>query len=401
MALLSVEDALERVLRGVGRLGAETVWLDQAAGRTLAADLAARRDQPPVAVSAMDGYALRAADVAAAPASLKVVGLSAAGRGFEGVVGPGEAARIFTGAPLPRGADAVQMQEKTSREGEAVSILETVAPGRHVRAAGLDFSAGVVGLREGKRLSAAAVAFAAAMNHAEVSVARAPRVAILATGDELVEPGAEPGPDQIVASNHLGVAALAREAGARADLLPIAPDDPVRLAQALRNALALEPDVLVTIGGASVGEFDLVREALGGVGMELDFWRIAMRPGKPLTFGRLGAASILGLPGNPVSALVTARLFLTPLLRAMQGDPAAGADPTRPARLGVDIDANDERQDYVRARAEWREDGWVATPLPSQDSSVLRALAGADALIVRPPHAPAQKAGARCRAIPL
>ena len=401
MAMLAVEDALARILAGVARLGAENVPLAAAAGRTLAADLAARRDQPPVAVSAMDGYALRAADVAAAPATLRLIGTSAAGRGFDGVVGPGEAARIFTGARLPQGADAVQMQEKTTHDASAVTILESVPPHRHVRAAGLDFRANSVLLRAGARLSPAAVALAAAMNHAEIPVARAPRVVIVATGDELVEPGAAPGPDQIVASNHLGVAALARAAGAQATLAPIAPDDPARLADALRAALALKPDVLITIGGASVGEFDLVRDALGGVGMTLDFWRIAMRPGKPLTFGRIGATHVLGLPGNPVSALVTARLFMVPLLRAMQGDGAAGEDPSRPARLGADIGPNDERQDYVRARALWTETGWIVTPLPAQDSSVLRALAGADALLVRPPRAPAAPAGALCRAIPL
>ena len=398
MAMLPVADALARILAGVSRLGAETVPLDAAAGRTLAADLAARRDQPVVAVSSMDGYALRAADRAA---TLKLIGVSAAGRGFDGVVRPGEAVRIFTGARLPQGADAVQMQEKARREGESVAILEPVAPGRHVRAPGLDFRAGQVLLTEGTRLSPAAIALAAAMNHGAVAVARAPRVVILATGDELVEPGTEPGRDQIVASNHLGVAAMARAAGAEATLLPIAPDDPQKLAAALRAALALRPDVLVTIGGASVGEFDLVRDALGGVGMTLDFWRIAMRPGKPLTFGRIAETAVIGLPGNPVSALVTARLFMVPLLRAMQGDPMAGDDPARPAILGADMPANDERQDYVRARAAWTADGWMVTPMNAQDSSVLRALAAADALLVRAPHAPAAREGEHCRAIPL
>lgn len=397
-ALLPVAEALARILDGAARLGAETVALAEADGRTLAADLAARRDQPAVAVSAMDGYALLAQDGAAAR---RIVGVSAAGRGYDGVVGPGEAVRIFTGARLPDGADAVQMQEKTRREGDAVTLLEPVSPGRHVRAAGLDFHAGQVLLREGARLTPASVALAAAMNHGALAVARAPRLAILATGDELVEPGAAPGRDQIVASNHLGVAAMARRAGAEATLLPIAPDDPARLAQALRDALAPRPDVLVTIGGASVGEFDLVRDALGGVGMELGFWRIAMRPGKPLTFGRVGATRVIGLPGNPVSALVTARLFIVPLLRALQGDPTAGDDPARPAILGADLPANDERQDYLRARAEWTQAGWVATPMSAQDSSVLRALAAADALLLRPPHAPASSKGEPCRAIPL
>lgn len=401
MALLPVEDALTSILSGVSRLGQESVCLQEAAGRTLAADLAARRDQPPVAVSAMDGYALRAADLASAPAVLRLVGVSAAGRGFDGVLGEGEAVRIFTGARLPRGADAVQMQEKAAHDGATVTILDPVCAGRHVRAAGVDFRAGAVLLRKGARLSPAAIALAAAMNHVRVPVARPPRVVILATGDELVEPGREPGPDQIVASNHIGVAALARDAGAQPTLAPIAPDDPTRLAAALRDALESRPDVLVTIGGASVGDYDLVRQALADVGMELDFWRIAMRPGKPLAFGRIGATRVLGLPGNPVSALVTARLFLVPLLRAMQGDPAAGDDPSRPARLGCDVGPNDERQDYLRARAVWNESGWIVTPLPMQDSSVLRALAGSDALLLRAPHAPAAAAGTACRAIPL
>jgi molybdopterin molybdotransferase len=302
---------------------------------------------------------------------------------------------------LPEGADAVQMQEKTRRDGETVTLLDAVPAGRFVRAPGLDFRAGQTLLCAGTRLTPAAIALAAAMNHADVAVARAPRVVILATGDELVEPGTEPDRDQIVASNHLGVAALARAAGAQATLLPIAPDDPQKLAAALRAALARAPDVLVTIGGASVGEFDLVRDALGGVGMTLDFWRIAMRPGKPLTFGRIGETAVIGLPGNPVSALVTARLFMVPLVRAMQGDPTAGDDPSRPAILGADMPANDERQDYVRARAAWTAEGWIVTPMSGQDSSVLRALAAADALLLRAPHAPAARAGDRCRAIPL
>lgn len=403
--LIPVDAALARVLSGVARLGPETVPLDEAAGRTLAADLAARRDQPAVAVSSMDGYALRAQDVAAAspanPVALRLIGVSAAGRGFDGALQPGQAVRIFTGARIPAGADAVEMQEKSTREGDAVALSAPVRASQYVRAAGLDFRTGAVLLREGTRLSPASVALAAAMNHAAIPVARAPRVAILATGDELVEPGADPGPDQIVASNHLGVAAMARVAGAVATVLPIVRDDPDSLARALRDALAAGPDALVTIGGASVGEFDLVRDALGAAGMELDFWRIAMRPGKPLTFGRIGATRVLGLPGNPVSSLVTARLFMVPLLRAMQGDPLAGADAGRPARLGADLPANDERQDYLRARAEWTEQGWIVTPTTGQDSSVLRAIAAADALLIRPPHAPAARAGQSCRAIPL
>ena len=402
MSLLPVEEALARILAAASPLPAETVGLADAAGRTLADDLAARRDQPPVAVSSMDGWAVRAADVAAAPATLRKIGTSAAGHGFPGTLGAGEAVRIFTGAPLPAGADAVVMQEDAEAEGDAVTLRVAVPSGRYVRRAGIDFRAGDVLLRKGGRIDAHRLALIAAMNHASLAVARRPRVAILATGDELVAPGVEPGPDQIVASNHLGVAAGVAAAGGEPIDLGIARDDHRDLAAAIRRAQEAKADVLVTLGGASVGDLDLVQEALGRAGMDLGFWRIAMRPGKPLMFGRIGGMIALGLPGNPVSALVCARLFLRPLLRALQGDPAAGDDPTQPGLIGADMAANDQRQDYLRATLTRNAEGApVLTPLAVQDSSVLRVLAAADALIVRPPHAPAAKAGERCRYVPL
>ncbi len=402
MSLLPVDEALARVLAAASPLPAETVGLADAAGRTLAHDLAARRDQPPVAVSAMDGWAVRAADVAAAPATLRKIGTSAAGHGFPGTLGAGETVRIFTGAPLPAGADAVVMQEDAEAEGDAVTLRVAVPAGRHVRRAGIDFRAGDALLRAGDRIDAHRLALIAAMNHASLAVARRPRVAILATGDELVAPGVEPGPDQIVASNHLGVAAGVVAAGGEPIDLGIARDDHRDLAAAIRRAQESNADVLVTLGGASVGDLDLVQEALGRAGMDLGFWRIAMRPGKPLMFGRIGGMIALGLPGNPVSALVCARLFLRPLLRALQGDPRAGDDPTAPGLLGAAMAANDQRQDYLRATLARNADGApVLTPLAVQDSSVLRVLAAAQALIVRPPHAPAAKTGERCRYVLL
>jgi molybdopterin molybdotransferase len=401
--LLPVADALARILTTAERpLEPENVALADALGRRLAEDLAARRTQPPLAVSAMDGYAVRAADIAQTPARLKVLGVSAAGHGFAGSVGPGEAARIFTGAPVPDGADTILIQEDAKAEDGFVTALASEPLGRYVRRAGLDFAAGDVLLKAGRRMGPAELALAAAMNHATLSVVRRPRVAILATGDELVSPGAEPGPDQIVASNNFAVGAYARQAGAEVIDLGIASDDFPALEAAIRRARDLKADVLVTLGGASVGDHDLVQTALTREGMELGFWRIAMRPGKPFMHGRIGDMRILGLPGNPVSAIVCAVLFLAPLVRALSGDADAGADATRPALLGADLPENDQRQDYLRATLSGLEDGKpVVTAFTRQDSSMLGVLASAHALIVRPPHAPAAKAGEPCRYIPL
>ena len=401
--LIPVEEALRRVLVSAAEpLGEEWVELVEAAGRTLARDVVALRTQPPFANSAMDGWALRAADAATPAARLRIAGESAAGRAFDGFVAAGEAVRIFTGAPIPEGADAVVIQEEARREGESVVIAATAAPGDNVRVAGLDFRDGETLLPAGTRLTPRAVALAAAANHHAVAVRRRPRVAILATGDELVAPGEPLGPSQIVASNNYFIAGLVEAAGGVSIDLGIAADEPSALAAKILAARDAEADVLVTLGGASVGDYDLVRKALTDAGMDLGFWRIAMRPGKPLMHGRLAGVRVLGLPGNPTSSAVCGTLFLRPLLRALLADPAAGADPSEPARLAVALPANGVREDYMRATIARDPAGlWLATPLPDQDSSLVRALALADALIVRPPGAPQAPAGEACRVIRL
>jgi molybdopterin molybdotransferase len=400
--LLPVEEALRRVLEGVVSLSADTVAIAAAHGRTLAADVAATRTQPPWANSAMDGYAVRAADVAEPGSRLRLIGSSAAGHSFSGRIGPGETVRIFTGAPIPDGADSVLIQEDATADGPSITATRAVKPGQHIRLAGLDFAAGQVLLNAGRRLGPTEVALAAAMNHGAVPVRRKPRVAILATGDELVLPGDDPGPDQIVASNNFAIAAAVEAYGGEAHLLGIATDEFSSLEAAIRRARDLAADVLVTIGGASVGDHDLVQSALAKDGMKLGFWRIAMRPGKPLIFGSLGSMRILGLPGNPVSSIVCTLIFIRPLIRALLGDPDAAADPTGPAILGADMRANDFRQDYVRSRiVDWRDGLPVVAPHPVQDSSMLSVLAASQALLIRAPHAPAAQAGEACRIVPL
>lgn len=391
-SLLSVEAALARVLEGAsGPLGIEMLPLEQAFGRRLASDLAATRTQPPVAVSAMDGYAARAQDLAA---PLALIGESAAGRGFAGVLAAGQTVRIFTGAPVPEGADCVLVQERAIVEGNLVTAAETVAKGRNIRAAGLDFHAGDVLLHRGRRLGAPELALAAAMNHAILPLARQPRVAILATGDELVRPGQMPGPGQIVASNSFAIAAYVVEAGGVPIDLGIAGDDYAALERSIHAAQAARADILVTLGGASVGDHDLVKSALAREGMTLDFWKIAMRPGKPLIHGHLGNIRILGLPGNPVSSIVCALLFLQPLIRALSGDRNAGSQPGEQAVLGIDLPANDGRQDYLRSGLVRRAEGLpVVTPFARQDSSMLRILAEAECLLLREPHANVARMG--------
>jgi molybdopterin molybdotransferase len=403
VALLPVKEALAQVLAGVARpLEAEHVPLAECAGRTLAADVVALRTQPPFPSSAMDGYALRAADLATVPARLKVIGRSAAGSRFEGAVGPGEAVRIFTGAPVPDGADAVAIQEDAEADGDAVIVRAKVAPGRNIRAGGLDFREGATLIEAGQPLDARLVALAAAAGHAALPVTRRPRVAILATGDELVRPGEPAGPDQIVASNPFAVATIVARAGGEAVDLGIAPDTPEALDRAIRQAREARADVLVTLGGASVGEADLVQAALDRHGMTLAFWKVALRPGKPLIHGRLAGMLILGLPGNPVSSVVCGILFVVPAIRALLGDRGAGDDPAEPATLGADLPANDARQDYMRAALAHPPDALpVATAFPVQDSSMLSTLARSDALLIRPAHAPAAKAGDLCRVIRL
>ncbi len=398
MALLSVAEALARVTSGLTPLEAERVALGDASGRVLAEDLAARLTQPPFDASAMDGYAVRGADVTTLPATLKLIGASLAGAGFSGSVGRGEAVRIFTGAPVPRGADTVVIQENTDEAGGMVAVKDA-SPGRHIRPRGQDFKQGEVLLSAGTRLGPRELMLAAAMNHAELPVRRKPKVAILATGDEVVPPGSELTKDQIVSSVPCGLAALIERHGGEAMSLGIAKDETESLVTLARAGRAA--DILLTIGGASVGDRDLVASALNSEGLEVDFWKIAMRPGKPLLYGRLGAQRVLGLPGNPVSAFVAALVFLVPMLERMLG--LVQAPRPRPeAVLAEALQANGEREHYMGAVSAWREDGTrVVRPLPSQDSSLVAGLAHADCLIVRAPLAPALPQGARVRIIPL
>ena len=395
MALISVTQALDHVLSHAVPLPPEQVPLDDALGRVLAADLEALRTQPPADVSAMDGYAARASDVATAPVELRVIGEVAAGRPFTSAVGTGQAARIFTGGVMPAGADTVVVQEITERKPDAVTVLKPVSKGRHIRRQGLDFRRGDTLFSAGHRLSARDLALLAGMNHPIVPVHRRPKVALFATGDELVPPGTEPGPGQIVYSNGFALAALARQEGTAVVDLGLVKDKLEPTVAAVRAARQDAADILVTTGGASVGEYDLVHKAFAAEGIDLSFWKVAMRPGRPLMHGRLGRMQVLGLPGNPVSAYVCAFLFLVPLIRRMSGRSDL-AMPTESALLGSDLSANDERADYLRATLRESSEGPIATAFPVQDSSMMVPLAKADCLIIRKPYAPASAAGSRC-----
>ena len=400
---LSVAEARSLILASAAPIREiEQVPLHQSLGRTLGEGLVALRTQPPLAVSAMDGYAVQAEDLASLPTKLNLIGESAAGHGFDGTLKRGETVRIFTGAPVPDGADAILIQENAKAEGSAIEPLQSVAAGRFIRPAGLDFKEGQLLLPAGTRLGPSEIALAAAMNHAKVPLVRRPRVALLATGDELVKPGEPIGPNQIVASNSFAVGALVVVAGGDVIDLGIAGDDFAALEQGIRAARDAQADILVTLGGASVGDHDLVKTALTKEGMELGFWRVAMRPGRPLIHGKLGPMSILGLPGNPASAIVCGLLFLMPMIRAMLGDTQADADNLETAVLGAALRANDARQDYLRASLEPAEGTLpVARPFDAQDSSLLRVFAQSQCLIVREPDAPAAKAGDLCKVIKL
>lgn len=390
MALMPVEEARARILDGVKPLPPQSVGLQQALGRVLARPVAARRSHPPFDSSAMDGYAVRAADTARPDLVLKVSGVSAAGHGYRAALKHGEAVRIFTGAPVPRGADAVVIQENVSAGDGVIRVLQPVSPDQNIRFAGLDFRRGEVLLPAGIRLNARDIGLAAAANAAEVKVRRKPRVALIATGDELVLPGSRPGASQIVSSNSDALAAMARLLGAEVINLGIVKDTLRATERAIARAAAA--DVLVTTGGASVGDHDYVQEALRNSGVRIDFWKIAMRPGKPFMYGRRLRQHVLGLPGNPVSALVCARLFLSPLLDALLGLPFF--EGFEEARLGAPMKQNDGRQDYVRATLTVAADGSrTATPFARQDSSMQRTFREAGALIVRPPMAPAANPG--------
>jgi molybdopterin molybdotransferase len=369
--------------------------------RVLARDVAARRTQPPQAMSAMDGYAVRATDAADVNVRLKVIGEVAAGRPFDRALGKGEAARIFTGGVIPDGADAVVIQEDTVAYGNSNTITEAAATGRHIRPAGVDFHEGDVLLKAGSRLTERDLSLAASMNYPELPVRRRPKLALLATGDELVMPGQTPGPGQIVYSNGYALRALARAEGADTVDLGVAADTMEATTSGIRRARDLGADILVTTGGASVGDHDLVKESLEAENVKIAFWKIAMRPGKPMMHGRLGAMRVLGVPGNPVSSYVCTFLFVVPLIRALSGRKVTHS-VRESAVLGRDVGANDQREDYLRARLEEREDGPpVAIPVNHQDSSLLANLAAAQALLIRAPFAPAAKAGSPCEILRL
>ncbi|MBS0471354.1 MAG: molybdopterin molybdotransferase MoeA [Proteobacteria bacterium] len=387
--MIPVEEAVERIVAAFAPTAAETVAIGDAAGRVLAADAIAQASQPPAAVSSMDGYAVRAGD-AVSGATLTVIGSAPAGHPFAGHLRAGQAVRIFTGGVVPDGADAIVIQEDTEAKDGAVVIREAAVAGKHIRRAGLDFAEGEALVRAGTRLSARDLSLIAAGDVAEVSVRRRPRIVFAATGDELSRPGEPRKPGGIVASSGYALAAMIEGWGGEAVDLGILPDTADAVASIADKAAGA--DLVVTLGGASVGDHDLVQSALGPKGFALDFWKIAMRPGKPLIFGRLGETPLLGLPGNPVSTLVCALLFLKPSIAAMLGTEATTARVI--AKLGAALKANDGRQDYLRARIELVDGERVATPFAIQDSSMLSIFARADALIVRAPHAPASPTGA-------
>ncbi len=392
MALMPVDEALRQILDGAQPVASEVIALKQAHGRVLAEAVKAIRDQPPFAASAMDGYAVRHEDLATLPQVLKIIGTSAAGHAFKGAVKPGTTVRILTGAPLPKGADTIVIQENTTRDDDRLHVLNPTPKGKNIRKRGLDFIKGDVLLPAGIKLNARDIGLAAAGNAAKLRVRTKPRVVVLTTGDELVLPGTPPRADQIVSSNSYALEAMFRAWDAEVINLGIVPDKLKATEAAIRKGLSA--DLLVTTGGASVGDHDFVQQALKNVGVKIGFWKIALRPGKPLMFGKKGKTRVLGLPGNPVSALVCARIFIKPLLLALQGLPTE--DTPVLAKLGSDMPENDDRQDYVRARVSVQHDGTrIASPASLQDSSMQRTLRNSDALIIREPHAQALKKGAQ------
>nr|WP_245197578.1 gephyrin-like molybdotransferase Glp [Jiella mangrovi] len=400
--MISVEDARERLVVAAEPIRRTVaVSLCEAAGRVLAEDVVAKRTQPGFDASAMDGYALRAADTAAPFHPLAVIGESAAGRAFSGKVGPGEAVRIFTGAPVPEGADAILIQEDAERTADGALLpKEAVSPSQHIRPAGVDFSAGGILVKAGTLLSPGAVALAASGGHPRLTVLDRPKVAVLATGDELVSPGEAVGPSQIVASNSYGVAALVEASGGVVVDCGIAKDDEDEIAGHLDRALSEGCDCFVTIGGASVGDHDLIGKVFSARKVEMAFLKVAMRPGKPLMAGRIGAMRLVGLPGNPASSMVAATLFLAPLVARLAGRP--DRPMARRAILGADIPENGPRTDFMRSQTALGEDGsLVVTPLSRQDSSLLSIYAAAQVLLMRPPHAPAARAGEPCQVVDL
>jgi molybdopterin molybdotransferase len=395
--MISVEEATARIAGALGPTGTETIPIGEAAGRVLVAEASARCNQPPAPVSAMDGYALHAADVASVPARLHVIGSSPAGHPFAGTVDSGKAVRIFTGAVVPDGADAIVIQENTESDGAQVVVKTSAQAGQHIRPKGQDFRIGDTLAVAGRRLSPRDVSLLAAGDIASVTVRRKPVVVLAATGDELSRPGEPRKPGGIVASSGYALAPMIESWGGISRDLGILPDTEDAIGAIASSAK--DADIIVTLGGASVGDHDLIQKALGPKGFALDFWKIAVRPGKPLIFGRLGTKPLLGLPGNPVSSFVCAVLFLRPAIAALLG--AATESSLLSAKLITPLKANDSRQDYLRARTRLRDGELWVEAFTVQDSSMLRSLAQADALIVRPPHAGAAQAGERVEVLPL
>ncbi len=390
--MITVDDARALLLNLAPEMESEPVPLADAAERILSRDVAADRDQPPFAASSMDGYTLKSAEVEL-HAMFKIIGESAAGQRFETRVGPGQAVRIFTGAPVPEGADFVVIQENTQRRGDLLTITDDPGTKTNIRPVGADFRKGAT-VGAPRRLQAKDLALLAAMNIASVPVARKPQIALIATGNELVMPGESPGPDQIIASNSFGLKALLEKAGAHVRLLPIARDTIKSLETTLD--LARGADVVITIGGASVGDYDLVAQASQGLGLEQSFYKVLMRPGKPLMAGRLGQVAMVGLPGNPVSAMVCGYLFLVPMVHHMLG--LSPATPQlRTARLVAPLPKNGPREHYMRASVD--ETGIRA--FDNQDSSLLSVLAQSNALLLRPPQDPARDIGEQMRYLPI
>ncbi len=398
MSLLPLDEAIARVVDNITPLGVEMVPLAQTSGRILALDLSANITQPPFAASSMDGYAVRAEDVASVPATLTQIGEAPAGSAFSGHLGKDQTVRIFTGGVVPQGADCVVIQENTTSSGNTITVLKSADVGNAIRPLGFDFKTGDILLEEGCNIGQVQIALAAAMNHAELPVRKKPKVAIIATGDELVAAGQTPSPHQIISSNGPGLVAAVEAFGAYAIDLGIVRDTQASLINALSKADGA--DLLITLGGASVGDHDIVQEVLKHQGVEIDFWRIAMRPGKPLMFGQRGSMRVLGLPGNPVSAMVCTQIFVKPVIDAYLGRDHRQKPFT--IELGCDLPANDLRQEFMRASLDQRDARPpIATPFRKQDSSLLSRLAKADCLVIRPAHAPAAKKGDLAQALPL
>ena len=393
--MISVQEAKDKIVKSFAKLPAEDISLDNALGRVLAKPIVARRTQPPCDLSAMDGYAVRCQDFAKLPYNLNCVGEAPAGGMFEGTVGPGEAVRIFTGGPIPSGADAVVLQENTTITDQFVVISKKPIPGQYIRRAGLDFTVGVDQILPGRFLKVRDIGLAAAMNHPWISVSRRPTITILATGDEIVRPGEQLNKNQIVSSNSIALKAFVENCGAIGINLGIANDDTSTLDRMIGGAAG--SDLLITTGGISVGEYDLVRQTLLSKGLQVDFWKVAMRPGKPVMFGQLGPVPVLGLPGNPVSALICSLIFVKPIIEKLLGFTAVNTEKSY-ATLAEPLPANDQRQDYLRAKLNTDKEGSLAvTPFSKQDSSMVSLLASSDCLIIRAPNAPRAVEGDRVK----